>query len=220
MTEKFIAYYRGSTEQQGRSIKAQKSAVRNYLKGKKIFAEFQETVSGANAHRPQLMKAIDTCKKEKATLVVAKLDRLSRDIFFIVQLQRSEIKFIITENPDATPFTIHIWAAIAEQERRLISERTKAALKQTKKKLGARNPAIRKALRASEKNKVKVLTAQADKFAEALRGEIEPHLDKPLKEIAKELMAKRINTRRGCHKWIEVQVHRILKRLNLNNRAR
>ena len=102
MTEKFVAYYRVSTEQQGKSqlgIKAQKSAVRNYLKGKKIFAEFQETVSGSTENRTELIKAIDTCKKENATLVVAKLDRLSRDLFFIVSLQRSKIKFIITENP-------------------------------------------------------------------------------------------------------------------------
>src|SRR6476620_3435725 len=102
-------------------------------------AEFTEVESGKHADRPQLAAALVACKKHKAKLVIAKLDRLSRNLAFIATLMDSGVEFVATDNPHANKLTIHILAAVAEHEREVISERTKAALAAAKargKKLG------------------------------------------------------------------------------------
>lgn len=144
----FIAYYRVSTTKQeisGLGLAAQKEMVRKYLDGGswEVLNEFKEIESGKKDNRPELLKAIKLCQLKNAKLVVSKLDRLSRDIHFITSLQKSGIKFVVAENPDMNELTVHIFAAMAQHERKLISKRTKEALAQAKKrgvKLG--NPAI------------------------------------------------------------------------------
>lgn len=140
---KYIAYYRVSTIKQGQSglgIDAQKAAIKNYIGQETLHAEYIDVESGKNNDRPELIKAIDHSRKENAILLIAKLDRLSRDVNFISGLMKSEISFVACDQPNANKFTLHIFAALAEQERDLISERTKAALQALKrrgKKLGS-----------------------------------------------------------------------------------
>lgn len=145
----FIAYYRVSTVKQGASglgLEAQREMVRKYLDGGawNLLDEFTEIESGKKDDRPNLSKAIKLCQLKNAKLVVSKLDRLSRDLHFITSLQKSGIKFVVAENPDMNELTVHIFAAMAQHERKLISKRTKEALAMAKKrgvKLG--NPVIR-----------------------------------------------------------------------------
>lgn len=139
MEVKYIAYYRVSTKEQEAShlgLDAQRQTVLNYIEsnGNRIIAEFTEVESGKRDNRPQLSKAIDLCKQENATLVIAKLDRLSRNVHFISMLMENKVMFVCCDMPTATPFTIHIFAALAEQERKYISERTKAALSAKRQK--------------------------------------------------------------------------------------
>ncbi len=135
----YIAYYRVSTAKQGQSglgLEAQRQAVMRYLgMDKNMVAEFTDVESGKNDNRPELLKAMDQAKQEQATLVIAKLDRLSRNLTFISMLMDAHIKFVCCDMPQANEFTIHIFAALAQQERKMISERTKAAL-QSKKEQG------------------------------------------------------------------------------------
>ena len=153
MTAPMIAYYRVSTENQGRSglgLEAQKRAVGQFAANEAmhIAHEFTEVETGKGAdaleRRPQLAAALKLAKKLKAPIVVAKLDRLSRDVHFISGLMTQRVPFIVTElGRNVDPFMLHIWAALAEKERALISERTKAALAAAKERgvqLG--NPAL------------------------------------------------------------------------------
>lgn len=136
----YIAYYRVSTREQGKSglgLEAQKRAVFNYLKGIAPVQEFTDVESGKNNNRPELKKALDLCKtdKENYTLVIAKIDRLSRNLTFISSLMDSKINFVACDMPNANNFTIHIFAALAQQEREMISKRTKDALKSIKEQI-------------------------------------------------------------------------------------
>lgn len=136
---KYVAYYRVSTKMQGRSglgLDAQKAAVLSYLKNDKslLVAEFEEIESGKNDDRVGLANAIDFCKRNKATLVIAKLDRLSRNASFIFKLKDSNVDFICCDLPEANTLTIGIFATLAQHERELISKRTKAALQALKER--------------------------------------------------------------------------------------
>jgi DNA invertase Pin-like site-specific DNA recombinase len=127
----YVAYYRVSTTKQGESglgLEAQRNTVHRYCHDGKLAGEFTEVESGKNDERPQLEGAIQAAKKHKATLVIAKLDRLSRNLTFISQLMDQGVKFVCCDMPEANEFTIHIFAALAQQERKLISKRTKDAL--------------------------------------------------------------------------------------------
>ena len=131
MEGRFIAYYRVSTEQQGmhgNGMAAQRKAVEDYLNGGrwKLVAEFTEVESGKRSDRPELAKAIAACKKHRAKLVIAKLDRLSRNVHFISGLMERKIDFVACDMPSANAFMINIYAAVAQEERRMISERTMA----------------------------------------------------------------------------------------------
>lgn len=129
----YAHYLRVSTDKQGidgYGIDAQRSAIQRY----KPAAEFIEVESGKRKDRPELLKALDYCKRNKAILVVAKLDRLSRNIVFLTTLMESQVKFICADMPDATELTIHILAAMAQHEAKTISARTKAALRAAKDK--------------------------------------------------------------------------------------
>ncbi len=133
----FVAYYRVSTDRQGRSglgLEAQQKAVQDYLNGGawQLVGEFTETESGRKDARPELAKALALCRKRKARLVIAKLDRLSRNLAFIAQLMDAGVEFIAVDNPHANKLTIHILAAVAQHEREMIAERTRAALQAAK----------------------------------------------------------------------------------------
>lgn len=131
----YIAYYRTSTREQNLGIEAQQSAVRRFLKpGDTLIAEYTEQESGKKNNRVQLDLALQHCNDIGATLVIAKLDRLSRNRTFIAKLQDSKTKFVCCDMPDATDFTIHIFSGIAHQEAEMISTRTKAALAELKNK--------------------------------------------------------------------------------------
>lgn len=137
---KYVAYYRVSTEKQGKSglgLGDQVDIVNNYISNKgELIKEFTEVETGTNKkHRKKLQDAIDTCKKENATLVIAKLDRLARNVAFISSLMDSNVEFVACDLPSANRMTIHILAAVAENEAELISGRTKASLKQIKNKI-------------------------------------------------------------------------------------
>src|SRR3954466_9202499 len=142
---KFIAYYRVSTDKQGKSglgLEAQRQAVETYLNGGSwtLVAEFVEVESGKHSERLQLAAALGACKKHRAKLVIAKLDRLSRNLAFIATLM---VEFIAVDNPHANKLTIHILAAVAQHEREMIAQRTKDALQAAKargKRLG--NPKL------------------------------------------------------------------------------
>ncbi|SRR6266446_3702386 len=133
-----IAYYRVSTKRQGQSglgLDAQKDAVMAYLNGGNwtLKEEFVEVESGRKVkNRPALQQAIAACRKHKATLVIAKLDRLARNVAFISNLMESKVAFVAVDNPHATRFTLHILAAVAEHEADIISQRTKSALSAAK----------------------------------------------------------------------------------------
>jgi len=133
---KYVVYYRVSTKKQGLSglgLEAQRTIVENYIKGNSVINEFTEIETGKSANRPQLNKALECCKSNNATLVIAKLDRLARNLHFITSLQNENVDFIACDMPSANRLTIHIIAAIAENEAQLISQRTKAALAEKKK---------------------------------------------------------------------------------------
>jgi DNA invertase Pin-like site-specific DNA recombinase len=154
----FIAYYRVSTERQGESglgLEAQREAVARFIGSTSLLAEFTEIESGKrHTNRPQLLVAIERCRREKATLVIAKLDRLARNVHFISGLMETGVEFVAADMPQANRLTIHILAAFAEHEREAISQRTKAAL-QAARRRGARlgNPRWRESIGLARKAK-------------------------------------------------------------------
>lgn len=147
-TMKIIAYYRVSTKRQGASglgLEGQQAAVEQYARanGGRIVASYTEVESGKRKDRPELARALGHARLSKAVLVVAKLDRLARNVAFTSTLMESKANFVACDNPHATPLTIHILAAVAESEAKSISDRTKAALSSAKRrgtKLGSARP--------------------------------------------------------------------------------
>ena len=149
---RFVAYYRVSTAGQGRSglgLDAQREAVARHVAGAggRIIAEFMEVESGKRDARPQLAAALAACHAHRATLLVAKLDRLARNVRFIAGLMESGVPFVACDMPNSTPFMLHVYAAVAQEEGRAISARTKAALAAAKDRgvrlaLPGQNPGI------------------------------------------------------------------------------
>ncbi|NVN91994.1 MAG: recombinase family protein [Desulfuromonadales bacterium] len=169
----FVSYSRVSTIRQGVSglgLDAQKKAIADYLNGGdwELLAEFVEIESGKHDNRQQLQKALHLCLMTGATLVIAKLDRLSRDLHFISSIQKSNIEFVACDMPAANRFTIHILAAVAEHEREMISQRTKAALQAARirgTKLGNHGNLTNTALKEGRKLGVIARKKKADTFA-------------------------------------------------------
>jgi DNA invertase Pin-like site-specific DNA recombinase len=133
LLRRYVAYYRVSTGQQGRfgfSVEAQRAALQDYFASNPgvVVAEFSETMSGRRNERPALGKALSLCRIARATLVIARLDRLSRNVEMIARLTESGLEFVAADFPHANRFTIHILAAVAEYESRLNSERVKEAI--------------------------------------------------------------------------------------------
>lgn len=213
---KFIAYYRVSTERQGKSglgLEAQRKAVADYLNGGRwtLVDEFTEieTGKGANAmdKRPELKAAIAACKKHKATLVIAKLDRLARNVHFISGLMETNVDLVAVDNPNVNRMTLQILAAVAEDEARRISERTKAALAVAKARgtvLGSHGSNVLAPL-----NK-----ARADKFAAQLAVRVRKLRGQGLsvRAITDEMNKAGIETARGG-RWHVQTVHRLINRI-------
>jgi DNA invertase Pin-like site-specific DNA recombinase len=216
MDGKFIAYYRVSTDKQGKSglgLEAQRQAVENYLNGGswKLIAEFTEVESGKNSERPQLRAAQAACKKHKARLVIAKLDRLSRNVAFIANLLEAGTDFVAVDNPHANKSMLQMMAVFAEMERDAISKRTTEALAAAKArgvKLG--NPRLADAIEATNKARQEAADAFAANVLPIIR-QIQKSGVSSLRGVAKALSARGIKTARGGA-WSAVQVSDILQR--------
>lgn len=213
---KYIAYYRVSTKKQGDSglgLDAQKRDINLFLENYsdipyEVIGEFTDVESGSNSDREQLQKAIALAKKNKATLLVAKLDRLSRDVEFIAGIiKRVELK--VASMPNADRFQLHLYGALAEQERAFISKRTKAALQEAKAR-GVTLGGLRDKTNARNKAKKE----QADKAAEKLRGLVCPMIiqGSSFRQIASSLNASGMTTVRGCE-YSAMAVKRLVDRL-------
>jgi DNA invertase Pin-like site-specific DNA recombinase len=219
----FVGYYRVSTERQGKSglgLEAQKEAVRQHLNGGawRLVAEVVEVESGKRSDRPKLAEALRLCRLHGATLIIARIDRLARNVHFVSSLMESGVEFVAVDFPQANRLTVHILAAVAEHEAKTISDRTKAALAASKArgtKLGGyRGVKIDDAARAASATKRKAI---ADSRAADLQPIITDLRDAgvvSLGGIAKALTARGIPTARGGRQWVEVQVSRVLSRLD------
>lgn len=217
-----IAYYRVSTTAQGKSglgLEAQRKAVTEFVarEGFELVAEHVEVETGKGSdaldRRPVLAAALAEARKVKGAVIVAKLDRLSRDVAFVAGLMAQRVPFVVAElGADADPFMLHLFAALAEKERAMISARTKAALAAAKErgvKLG--NPSLAEARVKAEA----VRAAGADEFAKGITPVIRDIQAKgatTLRGIARELVARKVETRRGGT-WTPVQVGDLLKRI-------
>ena len=212
---KFVSYYRVSTDKQGlqgNGIEAQKQSVARYLTSLdcELLGSFEEVESGANNKRPQLAAALQLAKSKKAVLVIAKLDRLSRNAAFLLQLQDSNVDFVACDMPNADKLSIGIIALLAQRERQLISERTKAGLavaKQRGAKLGNPNPssALKSAQTAIQARK-KGFVAEALKAIREIQGTGLSSLNR----IADCLNKRGEKTARGG-KWTATAVKRVLE---------
>jgi DNA invertase Pin-like site-specific DNA recombinase len=216
MNGKFVAYYRVSTDKQGKSglgLDAQRQAVENYLNGGnwKLISEFTEVESGKNSDRPQLRAAQAACKKHKAKLVIAKLDRLSRNVAFIANLLEAGTDFVAADNPHANKPMVQMMAVFAEMERDAISKRTKEALAAARAR-GVRLGNPRLAQARAEVNAAR--QEAADSFAAGVLPiikQIQKSGVSSLRGVAKALSARGIKTARGGE-WTAVQVSDILRR--------
>ena len=222
---KAVAYYRVSTAKQGISglgLDAQRAAVESLCatRGWEIIAPpFTEVESGKRSDRPELLKALERCKVTGAMLVVAKLDRLSRDAAFLLTLQNSGAMFVAADMPDANNLTVGIMALVAQQEREAISARTKAALAAAKargQRLG--NPNGAAALRRAGKGTEAALYARqrnADEHAERLRSIVDRMKGEgrtSLGALARALNEEGMVTPRGAQ-WYASSVRNLLRRL-------
>ena len=204
---KFVSYLRVSSKRQGASglgLEAQRAAVATFLNGGnwQLVEEHVEVESGKDHHnRPALTKALEACKVYGATLVIAKLDRLSRDAHFLLGLQKANVKFIAVDMPEANEMMVGVMALVAQAERRMISERTKAALQAAKargKKLGKpKGYKIRGATRATRVRGAQTNTNNANTFAERLRSVFEELNELSANQAAAELDRRGIVTPRG-----------------------
>jgi DNA invertase Pin-like site-specific DNA recombinase len=219
-----VAYYRVSTQKQGRSglgLSAQKAAIEAYRASTRarIVAEYTEVESGKKNERPQLAKALRQAKVTAAVLVIAKLDRLARSATFLLALRDSGCKFIAADMPDANTLTVGIMALIAQHEREMISQRTREALKAAKRrgqKLG--NPhGARPLLRAGRDRgaAAAAIRAKAARHAEDLRpiiAELRGDGIEGAAAIARELNEREIQTPRAA-RWHPSSVRNLLARL-------
>lgn len=209
-----VPYYRVSTERQGQSglgLEAQQKAVSDFAKanGFRLVHEYTEIESGKRSQRPILQEALAYCRQHKVMLLIAKLDRLGRNVAFISALMESEVDFIAVDNPSANKLIVHIMAAFAEHERDLISQRTKDALQMAKKrgvKLGEYGKNV-----LAKRNK-KASKDFARKMKPVIRGLAKDGYS-TIREIAQRLNELNIQTYTGSGKWHINTVHRLLNEI-------
>ena len=218
MDGRYVTYLRVSTDKQGRSglgLEAQREAVARFLNGGAwtVAGEFVEVESGRNDDRPQLAKAMERCRLTGATLLVAKLDRLARDAHFLLGIQKAGVEFVAADMPSATRLTVGIMAMVAEEEARMISARTKAALAAKRAqghKLGGYRegaPKVNAAMgREAQRRK-------ADSFASSVLPTIREIQAEgaSLREVARRLTHQGIRTARGAA-WTAQAIKNVLAR--------
>lgn len=216
MAQAIVGYIRVSTDRQGRSglgLEAQKAAIDAYGRqtGAEIVKLYEEVESGKRtANRPQLAAALAFAKKTKATLVIARLDRLARNVAFVSTIMDAGVDFVACDNPTATRLTLHILAAVAEHEGRMISERTKAALAAAKVRgISLGSPKARTTIQAAREARSAKARAEAQNVAAIIRH-IQSSGVKELAKIARVLEARGVKTPRGSTTWQAVQVGRVL----------
>lgn len=215
-----VAYHRVSTKRQGESglgLEAQEAAVAAYVRqtGAKLLAPpYVEVESGRKNDRPKLAQAIAHAKRARATLVVAKMDRLSRNVAFLAALMDSGIDFVACDNPHANRLTVHILAAVAEDEGRKISERTKAALAAAKARgtrLGTNNLTSDGTRRGARAGTAAIKRARSQAYQELGPMVAELHAaGKSLRAIAA-VLNEAGEVTRGGKPWNHVQVQRVLE---------
>lgn len=211
-SKQWVGYYRVSTQRQGLSglgLEAQKHAVALFIAGRggTLVEEFTETESGRKNNRPQLKEALELCRKKKASLVIAKLDRLARNVHFISGLMESGVEFLAVDQPTKDRFMLHIQAAFAEEEARRISERTKAALQAAKRRgvdIGATGRARAKKLKKEAEAKAQDYTS----LIRALQG-MDIIKVREIRDVLNEVGI----ASPGGGKWHLPNTHRLLKRL-------
>ena len=217
-----IAYIRVSTQAQGKSglgIEAQRRAIMDFARreGFELIGEHVEVETGKGSdaldRRPKLSAALVEARKSKAAVIVAKLDRLSRDVAFVAGLMAQRVPFIVAElGADADPFMLHLFAALAEKERALISQRTKAALAAAKERgITLGNPNLAEARAKAEAGRIAAADDFAEKIGPVIR-KIQGEGVTSLRGIARELQARRVETRRGGQ-WTPVQVSDLMRRI-------
>src|SRR5579862_3191233 len=229
----FVSYVRVSTDAQGASglgLEAQREAIDRHVAGAggKVVAEFQEIESGKRNDRPQIARALAACRARRATLIIAKLDRLARNVSFVSGLMESGADFVACDNPHATRLTIHILAAVAEHEREQISARTKAGLAAVKAAIAANgswtsrvsgrtitslgNPSPKGGTRAAARHAARAASDNATRRA----ADIAPYIEAArragcctLGQLAEALTARGIRTPGGHLNWNAEQVRRV-----------
>ena len=217
----FVGYYRVSTAQQGQSglgLEAQQDAVKRFVDNDLLAASFVEIESGRNAERPQLARALAECRRRRATLVIAKLDRLSRNVLFIAKLLESDVELVCCDMPSANRLVLHMMSAIAQNEAEMISARTRCALAAAKargvKLGGSKNHTLTaKDLAKGRAVSAAVRTAKARERA----AELMPVIDElkasgatTLQQIADGLTERGISPPRGGQ-WQLCSVSRIIQ---------
>lgn len=222
--EQYVSYLRVSTQKQGYSglgLEAQKEIIKNFLHDKTPIAEFTEIESGRKTDRPKLKEALTQCRTTGATLIVAKLDRLARNVSFLSNLLESDVEIVFCDFPQANKMVLHILAAISQYEAELTAQRTKAAL-QAKKARGAKlgNPehlmnkhkqAIANSNKTnSEKAKKNPNNKRAVAFLKVMISQ-----GKSLTEMTDILNSEGFVTAQGC-KFVPATVRRLIKRNNLD----
>lgn len=218
---RFVSYLRVSTDKQGRSglgLEAQRAGVAVFLNGGRweLISEFVEIESGKRNDRPKLAAALARCRLHDATLVIAKLDRLSRDAHFLLGLQKAGVKFVAADMPEANEMVVGIMAVVAQAERKMISQRTKAALAAAKAR--GRRLGRPENLQNQEVGRIRG-RARRTELASHRAADLKPVVEElraagaaSLRELAAGLNARRIPAARGGA-WSPVQVKRILERI-------
>lgn len=228
--ERFVAYLRVSTEEQGRSglgLEAQEAAVRQLVekRGGRIIEIVREVQSGNNDERPELARATRLAARQNATLIVARLDRLARAVAKVAGLLRDGLKVRVADTPEASTFELHVRASLAEEERRLISERTKAALEAAKRRGVALGSAREGHWAGREDRRLAGARAGGAAVAERSRRMMADLLDEArpviernkgasLRVMAEALEQAGVVTVRGCSKWTATGVSRLIAALN------
>jgi DNA invertase Pin-like site-specific DNA recombinase len=207
----YVAYYRVSTDRQGQSglgLEAQQAAVASYREN--IVAEFTEVESGKIDSRPQLAAALELCRKLDASILIAKIDRLSRDAAFLLTLRKAGVDIVAADMPHAGTLEFGIRAVVAQHEREEISKRTKAALQAARARgvrLGSPNPSAGAA----------VTSAAADEYASKVAPIVRSIVAKmgaaSLRAIARELQAHGVQTSRGGSTWSPSAVANLMQRI-------
>jgi DNA invertase Pin-like site-specific DNA recombinase len=222
LTGRFVSYLRGSTPKQGKSglgLEAQREAVAGYLNGGKHtrIAEVVEVESGKRSkNRPELARALSLCRVHRATLLVAKLDRLARNVAFVSALMEAGVKFVAVDMPQVNDMTIHILASVAQGEAKAISDRTKTALMAAKARgtiLGGLRWDITKVAATGRQRSLRIRQEKAAKFQADVVPVIHDKMNSgalSLRQIAAALNADGTPAPRGGE-WSGVQVQRVMQ---------